>query len=716
MAQWVNKQDRKSLLVDEQGVTTVGMALSLLITLALVFSGMQTYRIESAAAEVQDVADAAALSAENRIGEFMVVAQFCDAIVLSLTLTGLASTGLGVVAACVPPAASLSKGLIEAGSKMLDARDGFASRAASVLNKLQRALPYIAAASAANVAAANDDESLGSRYLGVALLVKTEGEPIEIGSSEAERDWANKVGQDAERIRQKAAEAEEKAKEANESKQRAYQHDCGNAPDYCMYERAEHLSGMSGEQNPYFSSIDTWSFSNALERARAYYQRRWQSEEPVSSDVEEQARSALRKLFYGYAVKQMESAYVHEDAEGFDAYFPHLPKNTAEMRKTTLYTSNAFPITAGGDSARMMHACETCPRAVGIVGWGSLALMESEGMDVCPDCSFTAASMGKVASASTSIANGFEYHYEVVASEAERYRKALEELDGPRSEVKEEAGGLLDGFAELLGSAFDKRIAPQPPGRFGAIALVANVGTAPSATLGSPFVAAVGELGTRVAVSAATLLSEESDEGRDAINSLLDGFQRDGGGAMGAAGVLLDAWSHLLRAYTSGQQALSGGLQSALESIPLVGASGLGKWAADKLTSLVEGLGLQPADLRARKAVLVNSAYVAEQGDDSASQGYLAMKQRVVAAASGATDLFSMVLNDAQIQAIGQIESFGDSIEIASVELLGPGGPSFTVSLPVPHAAREFGIGAIKGFFERIRSLHAELVGEAVWR
>lgn len=716
MTRRINKHKRAALFADEQGVTTVGMALSMLITLALVFSGMQVYRIETAAAEVQDVADAAALSAENRVGEFMVIAQFCDSVVLSLTLTGLASTGLGVVAACVPPAASLSKGLIEAGSKVLDARDGFANRAATVLNKLQKALPYIAAASAANVAAANNNESLGSRYLGIALLVKSEGEPIQIESSETEHDLAERIGQNTEQIREKAAEAEEKAKQANESKQRAYEHDCGNAPEYCMYERAEHLSGMSGEQNPYFSSIDTWSFSNALERARSYYQRRWQNEQPESTDTEEQVRSALRKLFYGYAVKQMESAYVHESADGFEAHFPHLPKNTAEMRKTSLYTSNSFPITQGSDGARTMHACEACPRATGVASWGSLALMESEDMSTCPVCSFTAASLGKVAAASTSIQNGFEYHYEIVASEANRYQEALKELDEPRKEVKDEAGGLLNELAELLGSAFGKRIEPQPPGRFGAIAFVANVGTTPLAAAGSSFVTAGGELKTRVAVSAATLLSENSDEGRTAINSLLDGFKRDGGGVIGAAGVVLNAWSHLLSAYGDGQQALTNGLRSALEGIPLIGASGLGEWAAGKLTSLIEGLGLQPADLRARKAVLVNSAYVAECGNDSASRGYLAMKQRVISAASDATDLFSMVLNDAQIQALGQIEAFGDSIEVASVELFGAGGPRFTVSIPVPRAVRDFAVSTIQDFFERLRLLHAESVESVVWQ
>ena len=45
---------------DEEGMTTVGMVLSLLVTLALVFSAGQAYRVGSASSEVQNVADAAA--------------------------------------------------------------------------------------------------------------------------------------------------------------------------------------------------------------------------------------------------------------------------------------------------------------------------------------------------------------------------------------------------------------------------------------------------------------------------------------------------------------------------------------------------------------------------------------------------------------------------------------------------------------------------------
>lgn len=706
-----------ALFKDEKGSTTLSMVISLLITLALIFTSAQVYRINTIAAEVQDVADAAALAAENQVAEFMIAVQFCDAVVLSLSLTGLVSTSLGIVALCIPPTAGLAKDLIETGRRILKARDDFAERATNALNKLQRAVPYIAAVSAANVASQNSSNMSGSQYIGFALLVNAQGDPIEIDISHEEDELLDKVDQDFESIKEKAQEAEEAAKKAQESKQRAYEHDCGNAPSYCMYERAEHLAGMSGGSNPYFASVDTWSFANALERAKAYYRLRLENEAPSSGSAADQARSALRKLFYRYADDQMAYAYVHETSESFEAYFPHLPRNTAEMRQTRLYTDNSFPITQEQDGTRTMHAWSGCPAVQGIIGWGSLSFMEAEDMSTCDACSFSAASLGKVAAASTSIENGFEYHYEIVATEAKNYQAACEKLSGPRSEVQDEVTDLFLEASDLFKSAFGKRISATPPGRYGAIAFVINRGVVSAAgAFQNSFVNSGGTLGARAAVSAATLVGEDSNEGKTVINSFLDGLSADSGVAIGAAGVILNAWSFLLQAYTKGNDALVSGIKNALDSIPLVGPSGLGTWAAKKLSSLIEDLGLQPVELRAFKAILVNSARVAERGEDSFSRNYLAVKGRIVSASAGATDAFSMILNDAQASALEKIQSTDDTIQIASIELLGNGGISIPISIPLPKVLKSPSASLVEQLFDQIRSIQARIREDRIWQ
>lgn len=716
------KRPPRDLFRDERGFTSTSMVLSLLITLALVFTGAQVYRINSASAEVQNVADAAALSAENQVAEFMIVARFCDATVLSLSLSGIAACGLGVAALCTPVTASLSEGLIEAGKQLLDARDKFADRARTALDKLQEALPYFSAACAAATAAANDGDSSGSNYVGVALLVPDEGEPTLAETGDASDELVEDIDESADGIREKAREAEEAAKEANAAKEAAFKRDCGDNPGRCMYERAAHLAGLSGARNPLYESVDAWSFSVALERARHYYSDRAENDEPLSNSAGDLARWHLRLEFYEYAADKLErEGFVHESGDKFEANFPHLPKNTGEMRGTRLYTDSVYPVTEepagdGGDPMPVMHAWAGCPGATGAVTMhGSIAYMESAHLTTCPRCEFTAASMGKVAAASTSIDTGFEYHYEEVARQAERYQAALEKARPAKDEVKEKTSELFDKLGEALKDAIDKRIEVSPPGRFGAVAFVVNMASTSTAGGFASGFASSGSLGPRAAVSAATLVDEGSEEGRNVINSLLDGLRQGGGAAVGAVGIVLDLWSRLLMAYSNGVEALVGGVRVALDQIPLASASGLGTWAAERLRELIGDIGLEPAKLEALKPVLVNSVHVAQKDDGALASGLVSIKQRVIAHPLSSTSLFSSLLSDAEKSAIAQVDGLGDSIEIASIELFGGAGPSIPLTIPLPEEAKRFGVGAIQSLFDRVRSACGELTGVRAW-
>lgn len=113
------KSGRGAFWDDDGGFSTLGMAVALLVTLSLVFSAAQVYRVSSASADIQDVADACVLAAEGEVAEFMIAVRVCDAVVLSLSLTSAAMFGLGVVALCAPPAAELGIELVNLGTKVL---------------------------------------------------------------------------------------------------------------------------------------------------------------------------------------------------------------------------------------------------------------------------------------------------------------------------------------------------------------------------------------------------------------------------------------------------------------------------------------------------------------------------------------------------------------------------------------------------------------------
>ncbi|MEG0477630.1 MAG: pilus assembly protein TadG-related protein, partial [Raoultibacter sp.] len=168
----------RDIFHNEEGFSTLGMVLALLVTLSLIFTTAQVQRIESASAGIQNVADAAALAAENPVAEFFIIARVCDAIVLSLSLTAVATLGLGVAALCVPATLPLAEKLLKAAGDVIKTRDSFAKKAAKGLNELQKALPFLCAANAAAVVAANSDEAAGTHYVGFALILPSAGEEI----------------------------------------------------------------------------------------------------------------------------------------------------------------------------------------------------------------------------------------------------------------------------------------------------------------------------------------------------------------------------------------------------------------------------------------------------------------------------------------------------------------------------------------------------------
>lgn len=89
----MKRRCNRSLFWADEGFSTVGMVIALIISMSLIFTAARVYEINSASSRVQEVADAAALAAENTVGEFYLAASICDAVVLSLSLTSVGCLG-----------------------------------------------------------------------------------------------------------------------------------------------------------------------------------------------------------------------------------------------------------------------------------------------------------------------------------------------------------------------------------------------------------------------------------------------------------------------------------------------------------------------------------------------------------------------------------------------------------------------------------------------
>lgn len=65
---------KRSIFWDNEGFSTLGVVLAAFDSLSLLFSAARIYEINTQSAAIQEVADAAALSAENVIAQYYTVA------------------------------------------------------------------------------------------------------------------------------------------------------------------------------------------------------------------------------------------------------------------------------------------------------------------------------------------------------------------------------------------------------------------------------------------------------------------------------------------------------------------------------------------------------------------------------------------------------------------------------------------------------------------
>ncbi len=596
-------------LNDEGGYTSVAMAVALLVSLSLVFAAASTQWINSRAAEIQEVADVCALAGSNSVAAFSTVAQVLDACTLSMGLAGMVSLGAGLVASCVPGGAAAGIKLVDTGSKLLETRRDFAKSAATGLERLETVLPGVVIANSVSCVVANSSDGLS--YAGCAVPFPSESQSDYSSFSTDADDSA--VKELATKLQEQTQASEEAKSRADAAKLRAWQADCVADP-YCLRERAKNLAGLSDALNPWYASADSWSFGAPLLRARNYYAAREASCAVEGADAEELTDAACRKAFYAYALEQVRGGYYREDADGVPVMnLPDLPKNTAEMRESGLYTQKSWPVTTG-DTGLVLHSALACPGATGsLAGYYSLADLEAGKASVCPECRMDATDMGSVAAASTSTANGFEHYWRTIVEASRDYTQAMEDYRGAQEGMKDVANQGKDAFKEALDSLGTLRPKICPPGAWGCISLVMRgEGTAVPDKLTGAFLTAV-DLPSGVAVSGAALAPDPATENNTVLASFLDGLDAQDSLFVGLADGVCDLWSNLLLGYGAAYDKVGSVGSDFLDKVDGVLGGSTGSWLKGKIKGVMEKLGLEPGDMRLRKPVLVNTAKILAQ-------------------------------------------------------------------------------------------------------
>jgi hypothetical protein len=719
------KTSKASFFVDKNGgFTSVGVVVALTLCLALLFTSIQVNWVQSTSADIQFVADAGALAGENVVAEYMVIARVADAVILSMSLFGIAVCGVSIVVSCIPGCQAVGVKLMEFGTKVFDARNKCANAAVKALNAIQKALPFLCAANAARVISANQiSKGKKIHYVGLAIPLPLTGEDIAISSVDDIKEKVEEVSEKnvkTSQITEAAAEAQEKMRS---SKENAFMADCGNAPNYCMMERASRLSPISSAQNPNFSSVDTWIFDYAYARAAAYYNARLQSEKPVSDALNEQVRSYVRKQFFTYAVSKMREGYAITASDGtLDAYFPLMPRNSSELRQCSMYTEQVYPV----DKDNLMHGAQVCQIYLdnGAAGYGSLSQLESDKYKGCENCKFSVSTVGNVANASTVTGNGFEYYYRIVAEEAVKYSQAAREYRDLINGAKDSASEAFDAFAAAMELLKTPRLNPHPPGRNGCIAIVLDITShsVPSG-VGGAFVNANFELSPRMAISAAALAEDQAIEGESVLASFLDRAKENQSGSMAgsALGILdgiIDVWGNMLLVYSRGSDSLASAVGDFLRGLPLIRSTPLASWAERVLQETINAFGLQGAKLGTPKPVLVNSLHVARASNTAIGDLWSSLKssyshQMFNGDSSLATHALDSLLAAAEKSGGELLES---EIELCTISFGDfPGSPQIPVTISLPQNLVESGKNQLAALRSSLMSLSNEGRPGNVW-
>lgn len=596
-----------ALFVGDEGYTSVAVATALLVSVSLVLCVAAVEWTISRSADVQQVADATALSGSNVVARFHTVAQVTDACVLSMGLVGMTVLGAGLVLSSVPGARVFAGSVIDEGMGIMRARNAFAKSAAEGLSKLEMALPAAIVANSWSCVRANAER--GMSYKGVALPLPIESQS-DYGGLAAHVD-AEDVGDSAERLQEYAQACEEAKARADDARERAWRADCVDAPR-CLRSRAESLAGLAGAQNPYAPNPESWSFGMPILRSRAYYAARLAREAPAANDIESVTDSLARTAYYRYALGEVEAAWYMEHEDGsVDIGIPHLACTKNEVRQTWLYTDPYWPCTEE-PSGKTLHSCLECPGALGaFAGNDGVSSIDAGASLLCDACRMDVGDLGAVASISTIADNGYEHYWEIVVNAARDYQQARnEQAEAERRmrESAEEGEGVFERVLEQLGVP---RPRIRPAGSWGCVGIVVrDAGTAGPSELMSSLLEGV-DLPRGVAVSAATLAPDESTKGNTVLSRFLYGLVSDAGSSHGGIiGGVLTLWGDLLVSYGAAYEGIGSAANGFLGRIDGIFGGTVGAWLRTKIGQVMGAVGLAPADMRLKKPVLVGTADV----------------------------------------------------------------------------------------------------------
>ena len=173
-------------------------------------------------------------------------------------------------------------------------------------------------------------------------------------------------------------------------------------------------------------------------------------------------------------------------------------------------------------------------------------------------------------------------------------------------------------------------------------------------------------------------------------------------------------WSGLLSVYAQGQEAITEAIRSAVDSLPLASESGLGDWAGERFEELLESVGFEAPDLRARKPVLVNSGHVLSADGSGFSARLLAVKERATSPTSTESNPFGSALSEVEAHAQDALSGITGEFEVATVVLF-DGAVEIPITVSLPSGIQEGLSSALSDGMAWLRGVMASWTGVRQW-
>ncbi|MCQ2752531.1 MAG: hypothetical protein MJ189_05495, partial [Coriobacteriales bacterium] len=244
-------------------------------------------------------------------------------------------------------------------------------------------------------------------------------------------------------------------------------------------------------------------------------------------------------------------------------------------------------------------------------GYDSVSSEASGICHKCPVCEFDAYSFCRVSQASTSTGSGFEHYYRNFVDAANKYRESATEASKLNEELNKSASDISEILKNALSSLGAKRYDPQPPGRYGCIAIVTSDAT--KNPLNTNFFK-INDFTGKIAISGATLAPDENTNEADVISSFGSNIFQNEKMTNPIIRTIFGSWSKLLKGYCDANVKIETTINEFLNCIPIVGNE-LSSKAAGMFKKALNSVGLSPPNLKCYKPVLVNTSLVLQKDD-----------------------------------------------------------------------------------------------------